>query len=226
MGEATFNVNRAEWVQTTIANDPFNLLAGFATLEQADSVEAIETYCNLCKNLKTEYGLAIIAPDNVPLVYLFLKARSQSELLFDPLQIASIEDSLTQQQLENLSAFNMASYALSQTCFGRQRQTSTDTSWKQILYAETIRAARVRDINAAGLTLLSSSLLLGENSPAELPEWFQRIKRRDNLFGCWELFSDSVNIANLLSTVNAYWGLHACNAPEIPLYPGITQGRK
>ncbi|WP_062270528.1 phosphotransferase family protein [Endozoicomonas arenosclerae] len=214
-----------EWITATVASDPFNLLAGFSVLPDSDAEAAIQTYCQLCQTLKKEHQLTIIAPENTPLVYLFLKAREQSHLLFDPLQSASIEEALENQTLTDLSAFSLASHALFQSSFGQHRKQSRDQSWQPIVYAEAIRASRVRDINSAGLTLLCQSLIIDRQSPEadQLSQWLLRIRRTDQLLGCWELFSDSVNIANLLSTVNAYWGQHAYSKPDIPLYPGIAQ---
>jgi len=77
-----------------------------------------------------------------------------------------------------------------------------------MLEALAFRSVWMRDLSGVGLTLLGAALLDLPLPPGLLP-WVARVARSDGFFGMWELYADPHPVANLLGTVNLYWGLSA-----------------
>jgi hypothetical protein len=184
-------------VESTIATDPANLLLGAKALhEPALAAECIHAQFDLYEHAQvrlprlnqTVLG-SLLEPGDPP------PARA---LLADPLPPP---DLLAQASPVSLAALGLLS-----------RRTGMATVVPEPLMAAlAFRSVWMRDLPGVGLTLLAAALLRLP-IPTGLLAWIARIARDDGFLGMWELYADPHPVANLLGTVNIYWGLSAAAA--------------
>ncbi len=106
------------------------------------------------------------------------------------------------------------------------RMRTNSSEWlpqQDDLEALALKSAWSGDLSGVGLTLVASADLPGSRIPDSLLLWIRRVCRTDGMFGVWQLFSENYPVANLLSTVNIYWGLATATRGMNRAYPRPSQ---
>jgi hypothetical protein len=181
-------------VEATLETDPANLVLGAKALpDPALSARCIRAQLDLYDRTgvdlprlnQTVLGALLEPDDPQPAARLTAESLDASDLLADPSPAA-------------LAALGLLS---------RRAPDGAPTAVPPALVAAlTLRSVWMGDLSGVGLTLLGASLL-GIAVPPGLLPWIARVAREDGLFGMWELYADPHPVANLLGTVNLYWGL-------------------
>jgi Domain of unknown function (DUF6895) len=195
-------------VRTTLATDPANLVLGAKALpDPALSDRCIRAQLDLYERARTSLPRL-----NQTVLGALLKSdgpRPAPHLLADPLSDAEL---LAEPSPTTLAALGLAS---------RRKASSTAVS-TGLVAALALRSVWMRDLSGVGLTLLGAALLHLPVSSGLL-SWVTRIARDDGFYGMWELYADPHPVANLLGTVNLYWGLSALAADrEVPSRPTVA----
>jgi hypothetical protein len=187
--------NDSEIIEATLITDPANLILGAKSLnDPALATKCMRAQLSLydrCKfalpRMNQTIIAAIIGPDGV---------QDHHHLLRDPLTATELA-----QELSPLSCAALA--LMSQNGLLDTRPGIT----QEEMTAVSLRSVWMRDLSGIGLSLLASKVLFGGPTPSSLLAWIERVERSDGFFGMWELYAECHAIANLLGTVNIYWGL-------------------
>lgn len=215
----------ANGIKETLATDPFNLVAGALCLSDAELVHScIRGYLGFYRRARS-MGVEALSERNRPLLAYLLSCidesyATQAVEIFGP---TTNPEALLPLETVDVKAKDIAAYALMKTEFGKQRAISSPISLQELCPGLTVATVWARDLPSVGLMLLASALIYGEARPPELVAWIQRVIRRDGFIGIWDLYRDSVTKANLLGTLNIYWGLHVLFAATSPLLPRLNQ---
>jgi hypothetical protein len=187
--------NDPQTVQATLETDPANLLLGAQALRDI----GLGTECMRAQfALYARSGLTLPRLNQTIISALLTAADPQPAriLVCDPLSAAELAN--------QLSPVACVALALAQRS---GRLDDAPVLSEDELTAVSLRSVWMRDLAGVGLSLVASRLLFGRAVPDGLIGWISRICRRDGFFGMWELYADPHPTANLLGTVNIYWGL-------------------
>lgn len=200
--------NDADAIDATLATDPINLI--LATYYLPDS--ALGTKCrNALHHLWQkcmELGVSPVSRRNRAALIALLPPHSplaRSDFLCDP---ASDEELALE-----LTPFACATLAIA---YSRSMARASPHLSEQRLAAAALCSVWRRDLAGAGLCLLASALIFGEPRPSGLLAWVGRIARTDGFMGMWQLYGNVYERANLLGTLNIYWGLAALEGSAWP----------
>jgi len=187
-------------MEATLGTDPGNLILGALALHDRSLVErSLRTQMELYE-WSTTAGVPALSRLNQAIVRALLGthlAVTAPHALCDP---------LTEIELAaDLSPVAMVTLALGRRSTSMHEVIVTEEE----LTAVGLRSVWMRDLPGVGLSLLASMLLFGRPVPHGLIAWIQRITRSDGFFGMWQLYAEHHAKANLLATVNIYWGLSA-----------------
>lgn len=190
-------------VESTLGTDPANLVLGAKALpDPALSTQCIRAQLDLYESAgrtlprlnQTVLGALLEPDDPQPAASLTADPLGETELVADP---------------------SPASLAVLGLLSRRAPAREGSAVSPALVAALALRSVWMRDLSGVGLTLLGATLLRSP-VPAGLLPWIARIARDDGLFGMWELYADPHPVANLLGTVNLYWGLSAAADIQVP----------
>jgi len=184
--------DETETIRSTLETDPANLVLGAKALPDA----ALSARCIRAQlELYERAGVTLPRLNQTVLGTLLGSEDPQptASLLAEPLSVAEL--------VADASPTSLAALGL----LSQRTRISTEIP-AALVAALTLRSVWMRDLSGVGLTLLGAALVRVP-VPLGLHAWIARIARDDGFFGMWELYSDPHTVANLVGTVNIYWGL-------------------